>query len=216
MVQGDTGHPQDGGEGGAAEGGEVKRCGFTSQKRERGFAPNLRCPLAPELPFGSVFRETPVSRPVQEPNRETPVSRTAFPNGSSGARRKLADWSTKMSDHSDSSHDSQSLCDQLHDALAQRIEGLARTMVQRWCCYHKPGRQRRFAYVTHRLRTGRLEVWFLGGTDCAPSYPSLEVRARKPTRGSFGKNYPARFLVETTAQVQDAADLLFHVSYPLS
>jgi hypothetical protein len=121
-----------------------------------------------------------------------------------------------MSDHSNSSHESQNLCDQLFEALAPKIAGLQRTQVKRWCCYFKPGRQKRFAYVTHRIRTGKLEVWFMGGIDCAPSYPSLEIRARQPTVGTFGRDYPARFWIDRPAQIREAADLLFCVALPLS
>jgi hypothetical protein len=136
------------------------------------------------------------------------------------SRRQLA-VSTMCPDDAMSNHDhsscseSRSFCDRLFDALSQRIEGLQRTKHKTWCCFFQPGRMR-FAYVTHRMRTSRIEVWALGKVDALSSYASLKITPRAPTTGTWGKNYPTRFRVESASQLKDAEDFLFHVSYPKS
>ena len=121
-----------------------------------------------------------------------------------------------MSNHEESCQRSCALCDGLFEILSQKIEGLQRTQVKTWCCYSGPGRSKRFAYVTHRVRTGRVEVWFLGDAGAASNYPGLDIRTRAPTEGTYGTNYKARFCVEDESQIVAAANLLSRVSYPLS
>jgi len=62
----------------------------------------------------------------------------------------------------------------------------------------------------------RLEVWFLGDVNDTSVYPSLVIKPRTPTAGGFGAEFLARFFLEDSAQMQDAADLLCEVSYPAS
>ncbi len=113
-----------------------------------------------------------------------------------------------MSNHQDSCGGSRALCDKLFEVLSKTIDGLQRTQVKTWCCYCGPSRRKRFAYVTHRVRARRIEVWFLGNTGAAPNYPGLDIRPRAPTEGTYGTNYQARFSVEDESQIAAAADLL--------
>ena len=121
-----------------------------------------------------------------------------------------------MANHQESCRGSRALCDGLFETLSQKVEGLQRTQVKTWCCYSGFGRRKRFAYVTHRARTGRVEVWFLGDAGAVSNYPGLGIRTRAPTEGTYGTNYQARFCVENESQIAAAADLLSRVSYPLS
>jgi hypothetical protein len=108
------------------------------------------------------------------------------------------------------------MCVQLFEALRQRIDGLQCRKVKTWCCYFALGRRKRFAYVTHRVRTGRLEVWALGEIQDTSVFPNLDIRPRMPTEGTWGTNYPTKFSVRDQSQVRDAVEFLFSVSYPLS
>ena len=121
-----------------------------------------------------------------------------------------------MSNHQESCQRSRALCDGLFETLSQKVEGLQRTQVKTWCCFSGPGRRKRIAYVTHRVRNSRLEVWFLGDAAAASNYPQLSIRTRAPTEGTCGTNYQVRFCVENESQIKAVVDLLSSVSYPLS
>jgi hypothetical protein len=117
--------------------------------------------------------------------------------------------------HNESHSDSAFLCDSLFQGLSQRIRDLQREERQRWCCFFKPG-CRRFAYVSHRKQSARLEVWFLGEVESPDQYPTLDIRKRSPTSGGFGQAFKARFYLDNLSQMPDAINLLYYVSYFLS
>lgn len=117
-----------------------------------------------------------------------------------------------MNNHDESHWASALLCDRLFQSLSQRIPDLYREKRQRWCCFFKLG-CKRFAYVSHRKKSVRLEIWFLGEVESPDRYPSLEIRRRSPTSGGFGRAFTARFYLDDLAQMKDAVDLLYEVSY---
>ena len=117
-----------------------------------------------------------------------------------------------MSDHSDSVNDSTDLCDELFSHLARRIPGLQRSQSVRWCALFQKGRTR-FAYVSHRKTMSRIEVWCLGEISALADGSSLTFYPRKPTAGGFGRDFEARFFVDYSSQLDDAAQILYDVSY---
>ena len=113
-------------------------------------------------------------------------------------------------DHAAANETSAAFCDQLFANLQQRIDALQRSKVQRWCCLFPEG-QKRFAYVTHRKRMSRLEIWFSGNPDLQANYPQLEIRSRAPTVGGW-KGFDSRFYIDDLAQIPPATDLLVATS----
>lgn len=120
-----------------------------------------------------------------------------------------------MNDHDESFIASASLCDTLFQELSKRIDDLQREKRQRWCCLFQLG-HKRFAYVSHRKKSARLEIWFIGEVSASEQYPDLEIKWRTPTSGGFGQAFKARFYLDHLSQVQNAVDLLYHVSYSAS
>jgi hypothetical protein len=114
------------------------------------------------------------------------------------------------SDHDAANPASADLCDQLFDLLAQRVGELQRSQVGRWCCFF-PQSGNRFAFVTHRKRMRRLEVWFSGGDGLQERFPQLNIRQRTPTVGGW-QGFDSRFYVDDLPQLQTAVDLLTFAS----
>ena len=120
-----------------------------------------------------------------------------------------------MSDHDQSYSESQELCDALLSVLAGRIPSLRTSQSERWCGFFEEGK-RRFAYVNHRKRMNRIEVWFLGEPEELSDYSASGVELRSPTTGGFGRQFQARMFLDNTQQVNEVANLLVDVSYRLS
>jgi hypothetical protein len=116
----------------------------------------------------------------------------------------------EVSDHSGASDGSASLCDHIYNLLIAEIPDLRRKMVKRWCCFYCEGKNR-FAYVTHRKRSVRLEVWFASSPDLKLRFPELDVRPRSETSGGW-KGFDSRFYVDTELQAKEAANLLILTS----
>ena len=109
-------------------------------------------------------------------------------------------------DHDVACDGSALLCDHLFDRLNVELPKLRRKKVQRWCCFYHEG-QNRFAYVTHRKRSVRLEVWFTNSQNLKGEFPELEIRPRSDTIGGW-KGFDSRFYVDTEHQAEQAAKLL--------
>lgn len=116
-----------------------------------------------------------------------------------------------MLDHDGASSGSQSLCDDLFRALNARIGDLQRVKTNRVCGFYQP-KQKRFAYVYHRKTEDKLEVWFSGKVPNSEDYPHLPIRPRTPSTGGFGRDFQARFYLESPSQLHDAVALLYQVS----
>lgn len=82
-----------------------------------------------------------------------------------------------MSAHSEASYGSQHLCQKLFDNLAISIPRLKRQQTKRWCALFEPGRNR-FAYVSHRKRLSRIEVWCSGDVDKLTKYYTTQQNTR--------------------------------------
>jgi len=121
-----------------------------------------------------------------------------------------------MTDHDAASRQSAALCEALCKALSASVPGLRRRQTKRWCAFRAPGGRRVFAYVTHRARQGRIEVWCLGASsELAAAARSLRVVARRPTGGNWPA-YGARFYLESPTQISEACRILSQVSVPRS
>lgn len=120
-----------------------------------------------------------------------------------------------MSGHSESCDESRDLCDALFQRLSRRIEHLQRSQSMRWCGFFEEGRKR-FAYVNHRKRMTRIEVWCMGEPDDLVKLSHLPIKPRTATSGEFGQDFQARFFVNNLSEIDSAAELLGLVSYRLS
>jgi len=120
-----------------------------------------------------------------------------------------------MSDHMEASEESKSLCDKLYERLSKRISNLQRVETQRWCGLYQPNRNR-FAYINHRKRMHRIEVWCLGDPTELQRNTTLNVKPRQPTTGGFSALFQARFFVDHPSEIETACDLLYQISYRLS
>jgi len=70
--------------------------------------------------------------------------------------------------------------------------------------------------MNHRKEQGRIEVWFLGEVDDESKYPNISIQARMPTSGGFGRDFGARFFLDSPRAVPEAARLLLNVSHAAS
>jgi len=120
-----------------------------------------------------------------------------------------------MNDHNAACSESARLCDQLLRKLGEKVPELRRADSHRWCGFFQDGRKR-FAYVTHRRKSGRIEVWCLGSVDRLLRASALPIRKRAPTTGGFGNQFLARFFLDDPHHLDAAARLLADVSYPES
>ena len=117
--------------------------------------------------------------------------------------------------HTFASEKSKELCNILFSKLKKLIPDLQRKQSKRWCGFFKKGRSR-FAYVNHRKRLSRIEVWCLGDPVELQKNEGIHIEERKETTGGFAILYKARFFVDEPSQIDDAAHILFEVSYPKS
>jgi hypothetical protein len=92
---------------------------------------------------------------------------------------------------------------------------LQRSQSAKWCGYFEKG-NKRFAYVNHRKEQNRIEVWFLGEVDDESKYPHLDIQARTPTSGGFGRDFGARFFLDSLDRIPEAGKLLLNVSHAAS
>jgi hypothetical protein len=118
-------------------------------------------------------------------------------------------------DHFIASKESREYCDILFSKLNKLIPNLQRSQSKEWCGFFKQGRSR-FAYINHRKRLSRVEVWFLGDTSTLQKSNGLQVEERQPTTGGFGKQYQARFFIDAPSQIDEAVKILYEISYQKS
>jgi hypothetical protein len=120
-----------------------------------------------------------------------------------------------MSAHSQASYESQHLCDKLFEKLIEYIPHMEVKRTKQWCALFVPGRNR-FAYVSHRKRLSRIEIWCAGDVDELTSFRDLHVIPREEIRGGWEERFPARFTIDHDSDIPAACDLLFNVSYKAS
>src|SRR5258708_5964363 len=109
-----------------------------------------------------------------------------------------------MAGHDDGCADSKNLCDHLFAILAQKIPSLERGLTERWCGLYRDG-HKRFAWVSHRKRRGRIQVWCLGD---AASFERLHPGARyarrhTPQKIGWGKYFQGSCHIESERDVPD-------------
>jgi len=63
--------------------------------------------------------------------------------------------------HNHSGPEAAALCDRLAAELRARLPDLEVGRSESWCTYSLPGKTR-FAYLKHKKRHARVEVWFAG------------------------------------------------------
>ena len=120
-----------------------------------------------------------------------------------------------MSAHALASTGSKNLCDLLIIELQKKIPRLECARSKSWCGLYEPGRNR-FAFISHRKRQQKIEVWCAGDIDDLTASTSINVIPREKIRPGWEERYPARFSIENESDIEAASDLLYRVSYASS
>lgn len=79
----------------------------------------------------------------------------------------------------------------------------------------EPGKNR-FAYVSHRKKLPRIEVWCAGDVDKLISYSNINVIPREEIKGGWEERFSARFPLDDESNIIEACHLLFNISYKFS
>lgn len=108
-------------------------------------------------------------------------------------------------DHRSACNKSAALCDELFRELKSRLKGIPIRRSARYCCFGNP----RFAWINHRKKTSRIDVWCIGESQI------LEDRAR--AKGlDFARKHSVfgdgRFVLTKHTDISDLADILIEVS----
>ena len=114
--------------------------------------------------------------------------------------------------HAKASRGSKELCDELLRCLQNYIPNLKRKEVKKWCALYSEGR-RRFAYISHRTRLDKIEVWCLGDPDELQGATRLEIFPRANVRGGWEQSFQSRFFIYHLSDIKEACKLLYTVSY---
>jgi hypothetical protein len=117
-----------------------------------------------------------------------------------------------MSAHSEASSGSQDLCQKLYELLSKCIPGLHCKQTKRWCALFKEG-SKRFAYINHRKKMKKIEVWCSGDVDELSAHSGIHIIPRDKMRGGWEEGFPARIIIEDDSDIIHACDLLFNVSF---
>src|SRR3990172_7049038 len=96
--------------------------------------------------------------------------------------------------HNQASDESRRMCLELYELLSKSISNLERTESQQWCGLAQSGRSK-FAYINHRKRMSRIEIWCMGDPADLQRHTRLKVQKRRPTTGGFGKRIQRVFLL---------------------
>ncbi len=115
--------------------------------------------------------------------------------------------------HQQASEESQDLCDALFGQLEARIPDLRRDNLQKWCGFYQENHNR-FAYINHRKTMSMIEVWCTGDpSELAAKAQSLQIKPRDIIRTGWEKRFQCRFFVSSLDQINEAAAILYQVSY---
>jgi hypothetical protein len=113
--------------------------------------------------------------------------------------------------HKDACSDSKCLCDQIFETLKERDDAIQRKSGDNYCDLLVG---RRFAYIAHSKRKPHLNIWFLGSAEKAQKYEGLRIKPRTKTAGNWN-DWGGSFTVSDAQQAEQAANLLFSISYPI-
>lgn len=120
-----------------------------------------------------------------------------------------------MSAHELASVGSKNLCDLLIKELQKKIPQLECARSKNWCGIFEPGKNR-FAFISHRKKQNKIEVWCAGDVDDLTVPASINVIPRDKIRPGWEELYPARFFIENDSDISAASELLYRVSYASS
>ena len=117
--------------------------------------------------------------------------------------------------HNRASDESRWMCEKLEAILASKIQHLIRSESQQWCGLSQQGKSV-FAYVNHRRRMKRIEIWIMGDPEKLQRHTTLTVQKRLPTTGGFGARFQSRVFIDSRDHLDEIANMLCVVSFPLS
>jgi hypothetical protein len=103
------------------------------------------------------------------------------------------------------------LCDRLYEALHRSIASLRREHTKQWCVLSVPGRTK-MAYVSHRSRTGSLEIWCRGEASELRKVPGVRFRERSKIEKGWEASFQGRFEVTGEEDLPAAVRCLAEVS----
>jgi len=94
----------------------------------------------------------------------------------------------------------------------KKIPELKRNETKNWCAFYQKGRKR-FAYINHRIRTSKIEVWCSGELNELVDKSKLEIFPREKIGYGWESNFPARFFLTNKNEIDSACNLLYEISY---
>jgi hypothetical protein len=119
---------------------------------------------------------------------------------------------SSQSGHARAHSGSAALCDALYSALCKRITGLKRYSNQNYCRFGRP--RYAIAYLSHRKKAPRIEVWFRSSADEQRTEGGILIRPRRKevSVGGF-RNFGARFEISDLNQVPAACEIVCRESH---
>jgi hypothetical protein len=109
---------------------------------------------------------------------------------------------------------SRELCQQLFEALNQRIPNLKYKKGANKCSISVEGARRVPVWInSHSLRARTLNVWFLGDPKPEMQLDELKIHPRSKTEGSWAE-YGGSFMIKNDKQFEEAVKFLVDVSFP--
>jgi hypothetical protein len=119
-----------------------------------------------------------------------------------------------MSNHKSLFTKSDLLCDQLFAALQSKIPGLQIKQNDNLCSIWSTGAI--IAWVSPVRLWGEIKIWFIGESQSLEKFSATNLSLRiTPIAGMWG-DHCGSFKIANEAQLAEAVELLFTVSYPLT
>ena len=101
----------------------------------------------------------------------------------------------------------------LYSRLDEKLPDLRYKETKEMCSLFVEG-QRRFAYVSHRIRTGNIHVWVLGSAKCFLSHNAGQMYVQHERAGIGWRDFHGPFELTTIADVEVAAQAMLEISVP--
>lgn len=117
-----------------------------------------------------------------------------------------------MSGHVEACESSKDLCDKLYECLLRRIPNLRRIEGENYCALYQNNRKK-FAYIRHRKKMFRIQIWPLGNPHELQKYTTLTIRPRKSLTPGWAESFTCSFFVDDVSEIDEACEPLYKVSF---
>ena len=123
-----------------------------------------------------------------------------------------------MANHRNASSGSKSLCEQLFEALNEKIPNLEYEQQGHKCKLKARGARRALAWInSHSSNQARLNIWFAGSMAEAQKFDELDAHPRRtPENAGHWAPYEGSFNINNSGELKVAVELLVKISYPQS